>query len=184
MRSSTLDVGSNHPAPSGWLERLRRRRHLDRQDGLGARLAELHRIRDLLGAAHEVVAGGWVQNAWFVAPDRRAVDLVQAHRIADLPVARACLVGAILHAHGPVSAAGDQLAQRTLDLTWHALRGGDDEPVRWCPGPPVRARQLLDLVRWNDRPGRTRSEVEDLLRAAVRRADVEIARHREVLASR
>ena len=164
----------------GWRERLRLRRRLARQDRLGAWIAELTLIRDLLGAAREVVAAGWVQAAWFVSPDRRAVDLVQARRMAELPVAKACLVGAILHAHGPVSAADDQVVQRTFDLTWHTLHRGDDERVRWCPAPPVRAQQLLELVRWNDRPGRARSDVDALLAAAARRADAEITRHREL----
>lgn len=182
MTSSMLDARTPRTEPGGWRARLRLRRRLDRQDRLGAQLAELARIRDLLGAAREVVAAGWVQGAWFVCPDRQAVDLAQARRMTELPVAKACLVGAILHAHGALSTADDQIVQRTFDLTWHTLRRGDDEPVRWCPAPPIRAQHLLELVRWNDQPGRARSDVESLLVGAAGRADAEIVRHRQVLA--
>src|SRR6185503_16147639 len=70
---STPDI-----TPLGWRARRRARRRLAELDALGARLAELSRIRDLVEAAREVVAAGWVKDAWYVRPDGRPVDLVQA----------------------------------------------------------------------------------------------------------
>jgi hypothetical protein len=145
----------------------------------------LVRIRDLLAAARQVVAAGWVQDAWFVCDDEHGrhhrVDLVQARRMENAPVARACLIGAILHANGGVATVDTQLVQRTFDLTWHTLHRRDDEPVRWCPAPPLRAQQLRDLIQWNDRSGRSRTDVQELLSSAQRTADRDIARTRQQL---
>jgi len=176
---STPDV-----TPLGWRARRRARRELAELDALGARLAELTRIRDLAEAARQVVAAGWVQDAWYVRPDARRVDLAQARRMGQVPVERACLVGAILHAGGGVASADTQLVQRTLDLTWHTLHRGPDERVRWCPAPPVRAQHLRDLVRWNDREHRTRADVEALLHAVGQAAARESDAHRDLLAAR
>ena len=74
---------------------------------LGARLAELTQIRDLVAAARDVVAAGWVKDAWFISRDAqgkpRSVDFMAAKRMGQVPVDRACLVGAILHAGGGVA---------------------------------------------------------------------------------
>jgi hypothetical protein len=173
--------------PVGWRARRRARRRLAEQDRLGARLAELVQIRDLAAAAREVVATGWVSNAWYVSRDAhgrpRAVDLIQARRRGNAPVDRACLVGAILHAGGGVASADTQLVQRTFDLTWHALHRGAAEPVRWCPAPPIRAQHLRDLVHWNDRAGRTGGEVEALLRSVEQAAAAEVDSGRRRLAA-
>jgi hypothetical protein len=173
--------------PVGWRARRRARRILAEQDRLGARLAELARIRDLAAAAGEVVAAGWVKDAWYVSRDAggrpRAVDVLQARRMGHVPVDRACLVGAILHAGGGVASADTQLVQRTLDLTWHTVHRGAAEPVRWCPAPPIRAQHLRDLVRWNDRAGRTGADVEALLHSVERAAERELDRGRRQLAA-
>ena len=156
------------------------------QDRLGAQLAELIQIRDLAAAARDVVAAGWVKDAWFVSHDAqgkpRAVDFMTARRMSQIPVDRACLVGAILHAGGGVTSADTQLVQRTFDLTWHTMHRSAADPVRWCPAPPVRAQQLRDLVRWNDRPGRTGADVEALLLSVERAAERELDRGRRQLA--
>ena len=179
---STPDV-----IPVGWRARRRARRSLAEQDRLGARLAELVQIRDLAAAAGEVVAAGWVRDAWYVSRDAhgrpRAVGVIQARRMGNVPVDRACLVGAILHAGGGVASADTQLVQRTLDLTWHTLHRGAAEPVRWCPAPPVRAQHLRDLVRWNDRAGRTGTEVAALLRSVEQAAAAELDSSRRRLAA-
>src|SRR4029077_16968076 len=60
---------------------------------------------------------------------------------------------------------------------------GATDPVRWCPAPPVRAQQLRDLVRWNDRPGRTGADVEALLGSVERAALREVDRGRGQLAA-
>ena len=175
-------------AVGGWREQLRERRRLAQQDRVSAQLAELTGIREVVAAAREVVAAGWAQDVWFVCRGehggRHAVDLPAARRATSLPVAEACLVGAILHAGGGVARADTQLVQRTLDLTWHALHRTEDEPVRWCPAPGDRAQHLRDLVRWNDEPGRTSAEVQALLRSAGRVADAETGRTRRQCDSR
>ncbi len=174
-------------AAVGWRVRRRSRRRLAEQDRLGARLAELVQIRDLAAAAGEVVAAGWVRDAWYVSRDAqgrpRAVDVIQARRMGNVPVDRACLVGAILHVGGGVASADTQLVQRTFDLTWHTLHRGAAEPVRWCPAPPIRAQHLRDLVGWNDRAGRTGTEVAALLRAVEQAAAAELDSSRRRLAA-
>jgi hypothetical protein len=184
-----FSVAQNTPdaAPLGWRARRRARRRLAEQDRLGAQLAELIQIRDLAAAAHEVVATGWVKDAWFVTHDAQgkphSVDLVQARRVGNVPVDRACLVGAILHAGGGVANAETQLVQRTLDLAWHTLFRRPSDPVRWCPPPPIRAQQLRDLVQWNDRAERTRADVEALLHSVEQAAMREVEHGRCRLAA-
>ena len=191
MRASSFaardaQTGSSTVERVGWQERRRQRKRLAAQDQLSAHIAELMRIRELVGAAREVVAAGWVQDAWYVRPDEHGRQHSIGHLRGNLgggPVARACLVGAILHANGGVATADTQAVQRTFDLTWHTLNRPEREPVRWCPAPPIRAQQLHDLVSWNDQPGRTGADVEALLIAAERTADREIAQSRQRLAA-
>jgi hypothetical protein len=157
-------------------DRLAERRRLRRQDVLSARLAELHAVQALLRRACEVVDGGWVQGAWFTvdtARGRRSVTAYDLGLAQQQPVTGACLVGAVVEAAGGPATVRSQLVQRTLDLTWHALREGPDRPVRWCPGPRMRMMQVLELTYWNDAPGRTPGEVAALLLAAQRCADVQ-----------
>jgi hypothetical protein len=173
--------------PIGWREQRRARRRLAEQDRLGARLAELTQIRDLVAAARDVVAAGWVKDAWFVSHDAqgkpRSVNFMAARRMGQMPVDRACLVGAILHAGGGVASADTQLVQRTFDLTWHTIHRSATEPVRWCPPPPIRAQQLRDLVQWNDQPSRTGADVEALLHSVEQAAIREVDHGRRQLAA-
>lgn len=166
----------------------RRRRARDAQ--VAARLAELHHIRILLEDAIAVVGAGWVQRAWFAVPDdqgrRRTVTAHNLPVALDSPVAAACLVGAIVQAGGGPRQVHSQLVQRTLDLTWHALRENPHRPVRWCPAPAVRAAHVRDLTRWNDDSDRTAGQVTELLRTAVRTADdqADLLRHPQQPADR
>jgi hypothetical protein len=173
--------------PLGWRARRRARRRLAEQDDLGARLAELTQIRDLVAAAREVVGAGWVKDAGFVSHDAQgqphSVDFMAARRMGNVPVDRACLVGAILHAGGGVASADTQLVQRTFDLTWHTIHRSPQEPVRWCPAPPIRAQQLRDLVQWNDRADRTGADVEALLESVEQAAVREVDSSRRTLAA-
>ncbi len=155
------------------------RRRLVRQDALAVRLAELHRIRAVLEDATVLVSIGWIQHAWFAVLDGQgrqrlltAPDVLQA---TDHAVVGVCLVGGLVHAGGGPLAVRSQLVQRTLDVTWHALREDEREPVRWCPSPEVRAAHLRDLTRWNDHPQRTPAQVSALLEAAVRTVGHEIS---------
>lgn len=173
---STVISRLEHPIRAGRHERLAEKRRLKHHDALSVRLAELHAIRELLEQAAEVVSGGWVQGAWFTvatAGGERAVTAYDLGMAEDRPVTGACLVGAVVHAAGGPATVRSQLVQRTLDLTWHALREDPDRPVRWCPGPRVRMMRVLDLTHWNDAPARTQGEVVGLLLAAQRTADMQ-----------
>ena len=157
------------------------RRRLKHVDALSARLAELHAIRVLLEQTEEVVSSGWVQGAWFTvasAGGQRAVTACDLSLAMDRAITGACLVGAVVQAAGGPVSVRSQLVQRTLDLTWHALREDPHRPVNWCPGPRIRMMQVLELTRWNDAPKRTQSDVVDLLLTARRIADVELERYR------
>jgi hypothetical protein len=171
----------------GWRERRRQRRRLAAQDLLNAQIAEMIQIRELVAAARDVVAAGWVQDAWYVCRDshdrHHCVNVLRKGELRGGPVARACLVGAVLQAGGGVATADTQRVQRTFDLIWHTLHRSEREPVRWCPAPPLRAQQLRDLVQWNDRPGRTGADVEALLCSATHRVSAEVARNRHQLAA-
>jgi hypothetical protein len=86
-----------------------------------------------------------------------------------------CLVGAVVEAAGGPTVVRSQVVQRTLDLTWHALREDPARPVRWCPGPRMRAMNVLELTYWNDAPGRRAHEVTALLQSAAQCADRQAA---------
>jgi hypothetical protein len=163
-----------HPA---FLDRIRQRRRLAEQDRRTARLAELHHIRAVLGDARTVIRAGWTQKTLYACVD----DQDRRHPVDPRGSAfdEACLVGAVVHAAGGPAAATGQLAQRTLDLVWHALYRGPDRPVGGCPPPGVRAGRVVDLARWNDRRGRTRPEVLALLSTAATLAEVEACRLRQ-----
>jgi hypothetical protein len=173
---STTTAPLRVPAVPGRRERRAERRRLKRYDVLSAQLAELFTIRALLEQAADIVSHGWVQGAWFTvaSPEGgRAVMTFDLRRARTHPVTGACLVGSVVHAAGGPGTERSQRVQRTLDLTWHALRDDPDRPVRWCPGPDVRMMQVLDLTHWNDAPGRTQAEVVDLLVSAQRTTTVQ-----------
>ena len=162
-------------------ERRAERRRLRRLDALSARLAELHAIRALLQRTAEVVDAGWVQGAWFTVAGpggNRAVTADQLDLLMDRPVVGACLVGGVVQAAGGPATVRSQLVQRTLDLTWHALREDTSQPVRWCPGPRVRTMHVLEMTAWNDAPERTQADVQDLLQSARELAEVQLRRCR------
>ena len=155
------------------------RRRLARCDAVSARLAELHAIEAVLTGAAELVGRGWVQNGWFTTATPRGGRLLTTYDVrhaVEQPVTGACLVGSIVHSSG--QPATSQLVQRTLDLTWHALRDDAERPAVLCPAPPVRAMRLRDLTRWNDRPGRAQDEVVDLLRRTGHLAALHTAAYR------
>ncbi len=158
------------------------RARLARQDLVSARLAELHRMRDLLGSAVVVVSSGWVQHGWFtVDAGQGAPRRIDAHHLDELnshPVSGGCLVGSVVHAAGGPTTVRSQLVQRTLDLLWHSLHEDARQPVRWCPAPSIRTAHLRDLTRWNDAPRRTADQVSALLATAAGAAESEIERLR------
>lgn len=155
------------PGKTGWRERRRQRKELAERDRRSAYLAELWRIADLLGDAHEMIKHGWVQGGWLAYRDAKGrehlVDSVGMRRIAGHEITGACLVGAIVHAGGGPGSARTQAVQRGLDLTWHTLFRGAHEPIGWCPSPALRIARVGELTRWNDEPTRTADEVAALL---------------------
>jgi hypothetical protein len=163
------------PARPARRERRADQRRLARCDAASARLAELHTMRGVLTEAAELVRHGWVQGGWFTVgtPTGEVVLTAYDLRLVETyPVTGACLVGSIVHAAGGPQRAHSQLVQRTLDLTWHALRDDAEPPGVLCPAPPVRAMRLLDLTRWNDASGRAQADVVDLLGATHHLADL------------
>ncbi len=162
-------------------EKHAERRRLRNLDALSARLAELHAIRALLEQSACVIDAGWVKGAWFTVATASGTRAVTAHDldlVVDRSVTGACLVGGIVQAAGGPPTVRSQLVQRTLDLTWHALREDPSQPIRWCPGQPVRMMHVLELTHWNDAPERTRTEVLKLLDSARETVDVKLQRCR------
>ncbi|HJY25606.1 MAG TPA: hypothetical protein VJ649_08040, partial [Actinomycetes bacterium] len=62
-------------------------------------------------------------------------------------------------------------AAPALDMLWGSLQEirGVTSPAPAAVSRDVRAARVRDLTRWNDRPGRSRDEVLELLDVAVSR---------------
>jgi hypothetical protein len=172
----------------GRRESRRLRRMLRDQDRLNAKLAELYHADALLAEASRFVEQGWMQHGWFTYVDPSGVRRIVtgctpriSRTVSPDQVVATCLVGGIVNAAGGPQEARSQLVQKTTELAWHALFRGAHEPIRWCPSPTERAGHVMDLVRWNDSPGRTASEVSAVLgRArALARAEGERTRRRQ-----
>jgi hypothetical protein len=162
-------------------ERRAARRRLRTVATLSAQLGQLHAVRALLEHAAEIVDDGWVQGAWYTVDldgRTRAVTAPELALTRSHPVTGACLVGAVVQAGGGPGEVRSQPVQRALDLVWHTLREDAGQPVRWCPGPPVRALHVLDLTHWNDDPHRTCRDVVGLLRSSAETADAQRERCR------
>jgi len=139
------------------------------EDEDAARRARLGQACAVLEDARAVVADGWLQNRWYTTVDGGAST-------GDPPeITSACVVGAVVHAtraHDPT--AGLMEAGLALDVLWDALQesrglGGPGVAGRAVPAE-IRRTRMRELTRWNDRPGRTREDVLDLLDLAVTRA--------------
>lgn len=153
-------------APAGLRTRFRDRRRLQRIDRLGARLARLDAVGAVLFRAHDRLASGWVQDAWFTTLDEEGVRLhVGTLRAEEGDASEgACLVAAIAVESRPGSITGP-IGQRAIGLTWNVLHGG---PVGgdWATPPGVTAARAYDLIRWNDAADRRQSDVLALVAAA------------------
>ena len=177
----TVMVWTGRLERPGRRERRATRLRPRRVDALSAQLAQLHALRALLEQATQIIIRGWLQGAWLtvdVGGRSRALTAPEVNLAAGHPVTGACLVGAVVQAGGGPAAVRSQPVQRALDLIWHSLREDAGQPVRWCPGPPVRTMHVLDLTHWNDAPGRTRHEVLELLRSSTATADAQQQRCR------
>ena len=182
MRTVMTRTGRpDRPDRPGRRERRATRLRLRRVDASSAQLAQLNAIRALLEQATEIVLRGWVQGAWFAVDmggRSRVITAPEVRLTAGHPVTGACLVGAVVQAGGGPAAVRSQPVQRALDLMWHCLHEDAGQPVRWCPGPPVRTMHVLDLTHWNDAPDRTRGDVVELLRSSMATADAQQERCR------
>jgi hypothetical protein len=129
----------------------------------------------VLVGARALLERGWVQGGWYVleAPDgrRRFVGAGSLTRRSFGQVVQACLVGAVVEsARWHTSERG--AAGPAIDTLWQALGEltADRPPVDpRTPIPVVRSRQVGELTTWNDRRGRTRDDVLDLLDVAIAR---------------
>jgi hypothetical protein len=143
----------------------------------------LDAARVVIARAADLVAAGWIQNAWYQVRDETdVVHTVTAHNLNVLdcgPVISTCLVGAVVQAAGGRYAARDQVTGDSLDLVWHSAFADDARAgVGFCPPPAQRSLRVLDLTRWNDMPGRCVGEILELLDAADDRAIAEAVRDR------
>ncbi len=142
------------------------------------RVLRLTEARALLERAREVVATGWVQDAFYVVRDSqgrlRPVSPFGLLLLSRTDIAGACLVGAIAHAssnsqrrdrRGPAALAVDTLWDTLQERTgnWGML------PATEATHPTARAARVRDLAHWNDEPQRTRQEVLDLVDCAISR---------------
>jgi hypothetical protein len=181
--SAPQDLGADivEVQPS-WRARRRQSRQLRLRDQISARLAELDQIACILNDAAELVRAGWLQDSWFAYRDDagriRPVNAYNAKQLTGHPVVAACLVGAIVQAGGGLPHVRTQVVQRALDVTWHTLAKTPPALVRRTPAPETRLHHVQDLTRWNDHPGRTAGQAEELLRrsATAARSEADIVR--------
>lgn len=165
-----------------------RRRPLDRSHPADAVDRDRQRVladaRALLERARELVASGWVQDAFYVVRDRRGrlrpVGPFGLLLLSRTDVVGACLVGAVAHATAQVDRRSRRApAALAVDTLWAELGGRDGRPS-WGPvdhaHPAVRAERVRELARWNDEPGRGRADVLDLIDRAVSRTILDAVR--------
>jgi hypothetical protein len=78
-------------------------RQLRLRDETSARLAERHRMAEVLNQAADLIGRGWLQHGWFAYLDdtgqTHVVTAYNVHQMTGRPVA-ACLVGAVAQAGG------------------------------------------------------------------------------------
>jgi hypothetical protein len=165
-----------------WRTRRRQSRQLQLRDQISARLAELDQIACILNDAAELVRAGWLQDSWFAYRDNagriRPVNAYNAKQMTGHPVVATCLVGAVVQAGGGLPHVRTQVVQRALDVTWHTLAKTPPALASRTPAPETRLHHVQDLTRWNDHPGRTAGQAEELLRrsANAARSEADILR--------
>jgi hypothetical protein len=142
------------------------------------RVLRLTEARALLERAREVIATGWVQDAFYVVRDYegrlRPVSPFGLLLLSRTDIVGACLVGAVAHA-----SSGSQRRTRrgpaavAIDTLWDTLR---ERTGRWgmhpaaeATHPAARAARVRDLAHWNDEPQRTREDVLNLVDCAISR---------------
>jgi hypothetical protein len=172
----------------GRLAALRRRLRVPAPDPADAerdRMQRLAEARAVLERAREVVAHGWVQDAFYVVHDPqgrlRPVSPFGLLVLSRTDVAGACLVGAVAHASAEV----DRRQRRgpaalAVDMLWDTL---GEQGGHWhlpsaaeVSHPAARAARVRDLARWNDEPQRSRQDVLELIDRAVSRTILDSVR--------
>ena len=126
-RPLATDAPEQAPAPPGtWARFAALFRKPDPVELARERVLRLAEARALLERAREVVAGGWVQDAFYVVRDRggrfRPVSPLGLLMLSRGDVAGACLVGAVAHA----SAGSERRDRRgpaalAVDTLWDTL---------------------------------------------------------------
>ena len=178
-------VATAGAAPGGFRARLRELLHRKErvrpsptpEELEHERIVRLEEVRHQLEEAHALIEKGWVQDAWFAVRDRqgrlRPIGPFGFGLLRRGDVAGACLVGAVVHATWTRRPGVDATAAApALDMLWNSLQEirGVSTAASPVASRDVRAARVRDLTRWNDRPGRSRDEVLELLDVAVSRA--------------
>jgi hypothetical protein len=169
-------VGTDTQAPAAPAPRTGRRWGgllPPRRDAEAERIRQLEGARDVLERARDLVAQGWVQDAFYVVRGRhgehRPVSPFGLLLLTRSDVIGACLVGAIAHASGTVDRRDRRvqaaIAVDTLHRTLAEQTGSS--ALADAVHPAVRAARVRELARWNDEPGRTRQDVLGLMDRAV-----------------
>jgi hypothetical protein len=178
IATSPVSGTEHHQPRPGWWTRRQQERRLRFRDQTSARLAELNQIAYLLNYAADLVRAGWLQHRWFAYLDDsgqlRTANVDSAREVADRPVVEVCLVGAIVQAAGGPSQLGTHTVRCAVELTWRTLFRPPSEMISRTP-TPARTKHVRDLTRWNDHPGRTARDAEDLLRRSGAAAKSEAA---------
>lgn len=139
----------------GWWQRVWRR--LMPPPDAELILAQLNGQLAVLEGARAELETGWVQGGWWSVTsadgNHRLVTGDAGGRPAD--VDGSCLVGAL--------ARGGPYVGRAVDAVYEALWASRGQPTPAglppVPSPEVRQARVRTLIEWNDRAGRTRTDV-------------------------
>jgi hypothetical protein len=177
------DVAARPVPRRRWL--LHRRRPAGSPDAAERdRQRVLADARALLERASELVAAGWVQDAFYVVRDRhgrhRPVSPFGLLMLSRTDVVGACLVGAVARASAEVDRRSRRApAAYAVDALWTALAERDGRlpaAVLDAGHPAARAARVRDLARWNDESPRQRADVLDVIDRAVSRTILDAVR--------
>jgi hypothetical protein len=128
-------------------------------------LAQLNGQLAVLEGARAELETGWVQGGWWSVTSadgsHRLVTGGAGGRPAD--VDGSCLVGAL--------ARGGPYVGRAVDAVYEALWASRGQPTPAglppVPSPEVRQARVRTLTEWNDRAGRTRTDVLAVVDRAI-----------------
>lgn len=143
------------------------------------RWRRLGRVRDALEQTRTILArDGFTSGAWFsiqVGDDVRQVSTAEAYGLRDpcSSVVSACLIGTLVRvAEDPDTVPTVADAWRCVDELYEAMHeqlGHSSLPAGRCSSHNDRRVKVRVLTAWNDAPGRTLAQVEDLVDRAISR---------------